>query len=122
MKKIYYFAALLLVTLISWPANKVFAQVPVTENTPSIESICQILVTPSPATWLIVGFDPFSDEFAESTFSVTYANPGPDNCRFVPSFELTLPPVGLSQKTGPRINYSILNLAETKEVTPRALR
>lgn len=83
---------------------------------------CQVSVTPSPPSWIILGHDPFSNDLAESTFNVTFTNQGGADCTFTPSFELAQPPYGLSKGSGARIRYSILNLTDSIDVTPRALR
>lgn len=83
---------------------------------------CQLRVTASPASWMINGIDPFSDQNAEGTFSAMFVNEGSGECRFTPVFELRLPPFGLSKGTGKPIAYALVNLTESLDVTPRAGR
>lgn len=98
------------------------AQTPSSVSTDLPGSLCQVVVVPSPPSWIISGYDPFSDDLAEGTFNVTFTNQGTADCVFSPNFELAQPPFGLSKGTGQRIRYSILNLTEAQDVTPRALR
>lgn len=83
---------------------------------------CQLRVTASPASWMINGIDPFSDQNAEGTFSAMFVNEGSGECRFTPVFELRQPPFGLSKGTGKPIAYALVNLTESLDVTPRAGR
>jgi hypothetical protein len=83
---------------------------------------CQLRVTASPASWMINGIDPFSEQMAEGTFSAMFINDGTADCRFTPVFELRQPPFGLSKGTGKPIGYALLNLSESQDVTPRAGR
>ncbi len=83
---------------------------------------CQVAVTPSPSSWIIDGFDPFGNDLAEATFSVTFLNQGSADCRFSPNFELAQPPFGLSNGSGTRIPYALINLTQSQDVTPRAGR
>ncbi len=87
---------------------------------------CNVIVTASPPSWIINGFDPFSQDVAEATFNVTFTNQGSADCIFSPNFELAQPPFGLTNDgragQGERISYAILNLTEAQDVTPRALR
>jgi hypothetical protein len=83
---------------------------------------CDVRITASPASWMISGIDPFSDQSAEGTFSAIYVNDGAADCRFTPVFELRQPPFGLSKGTGKPIGYALLNLTESQDVTPRTGR
>lgn len=83
---------------------------------------CQLRVTTNPASWMINGIDPFSEQIAEGTFSAMFINEGTADCRFTPAFELRQPPFGLSKGTGKPIGYALLNLSESQDVTPRAGR
>jgi hypothetical protein len=83
---------------------------------------CQLRVTASPASWMINGIDPFSEQMAEGTFSAMFINDGTADCRFTPVFELRQPPFGLSKGAGKPIGYALLNLSESQDVTPRAGR
>ncbi len=83
---------------------------------------CVLRINPTPASWIIEGFDPFGDSLAEGTFSVTFINEGGVECRFTPVVDLRQPPFGLSKGTGKPIGYALLNLSDTQDVTPRAGR
>ena len=98
------------------------AQAPAAVSPDLPGSTCRVAVTPSPPSWIITGYDPFSDDLAEATFNVTFTNQGSADCVFTPNFELAQPPFGMSKGTGRRVRYSILNLTEAQDVTPRALR
>ena len=102
---------------ISLLAAQAHAQSPVT---PSAQ--CQLRVTTSPASWMINGIDPFSEQIAEGTFSAMIVNEGSADCRFTPVFEMRQPPFGLSKGTGKPIRYALINLTESLDVTPRAGR
>lgn len=106
---------------ISMLAAQVHAQSPGPNGRPA-SAQCQLRITPSPASWMINGIDPFSDQNAEGTFSATIVNEGSTDCRFTPVFELRQPPFGLSKGTGKPIGYSLVNLTESLDVTPRAGR
>lgn len=83
---------------------------------------CLLRVNPAPASWIIDGYDPFSDSIPEGTFGVTFVNDGGAECRFVPVFELRQPPFGLSSGMGRPVGYALVNLTDTVDVTPRAGR
>ena len=83
---------------------------------------CRIRVTPSPASWIIAGYDPFANEEAQGTYSVTYVNDGDGVCAFTPSFELREPPLGLSDGLEAPLKYAIVDLTEARDVTPRSGR
>lgn len=87
-----------------------------------IQSECRIRATAAPASWIIEGYDPFGNSTPEATFSVTFTNDSDADCRFIPTWELAQPPFGLSKGTGKRIGYAILDLSESRDVTPRAGR
>lgn len=89
---------------------------------PSQSTECLLRVNPAPASWIIQGFDPFGDSIPEGTFGVTFVNEGGGECRFTPTFELRQPPFGLSKGIGKPIRYALLNLTDTRDVTPRAGR
>lgn len=103
-----------------WTAQ-VAAQAPIAAGGANIAQ-CEVRITTSPASWMINGIDPFSDQSAEGTFSALYVNDGAADCRFTPVFELRQPPFGLSKGTGKPIGYALLNLTESQDVTPRAGR
>ncbi|WP_239016628.1 hypothetical protein [Sphingorhabdus pulchriflava] len=102
---------------ISLLAAQAHAQSPVTSS-----AQCQLRVTASPASWMINGIDPFSEQIAEGTFSAMIVNEGNADCRFTPVFEMRQPPFGLSKGTGKPIRYALINLTESLDVTPRAGR
>lgn len=81
---------------------------------------CLVRVNPTPASWIIEGYDPFGDSIAEGTFSVTFVNEGGADCSFTPTFELSEQAFGLSKGTGKSIRYAVLNLSNPRDVTPRA--
>jgi len=110
---------LLAIGMAGW-AQIASAQAPLPAD--PLASQCRVLVTPAPPSWEISGFDPFGDTLAEGTFNVTFLNQSDVECEFIPNFELTLPPFGLSKGTGTRIPYAILDLNESQDVTPRAGR
>jgi hypothetical protein len=83
---------------------------------------CIVRTNVSPTSWIIQGYDPFGGSSAEGTFGVTFVNEGTAECRFTPTFELRQPPFGLSKGTGKPIGYALLNLTDTRDVTPRAGR
>ncbi|WP_417592840.1 hypothetical protein [Parasphingorhabdus sp.] len=83
---------------------------------------CQLRINPTPASWIITGFDPFADAMPEGTFGVTFVNEGGAECRFTPTFELRQPPFGLSKGMGKPVRYALLNLTDTHDVTPRSGR
>lgn len=92
------------------------------QKPPAAPAQCQLRITASPASWMINGIDPFSEQMAEGTFSAMFINDGTTDCRFTPVFELRQPPFGLSKGTGKPIGYALLNLSESQDVTPRAGR
>jgi hypothetical protein len=98
-------------------ATPALAQAPVVPTTD-----CLVRVQTSPASWIIQGYDPFGGSSPEGTFGVTIVNEGGAECRFTPVFELQRPPFGLSNgnNNGHRIDYALLNLTDTQDVTPRA--
>lgn len=102
-------------------AAPVIAQVPVGAGGVHATE-CLLRVNPAPASWIIQGFDPFADAIAEGTFGVTFINEGAAECRFTPTFELRQPPFGLSKGSGKPIGYALLNLTDTRDVTPRSGR
>jgi hypothetical protein len=73
----------------------------------------------APSAWMIEGYDPFSGTAPEATFAITFTNEGSGECQFAPVFRSDQPPFGLSRGTGRSIGYSLLNLTETDDVTPR---
>lgn len=83
---------------------------------------CRIRIVTAPAAWLIDSYDPFAGHLAEGTYSVTFSNDGGSECAFVPTFELSQPPFGLSRGTGRPVGYAILDLNDTRDVTPRVGR
>lgn len=83
---------------------------------------CQLRINPAPASWIITGYDPFAESLPEGTFSVTFVNEGGAECRFMPLFDLSEPPFGLSKGTGKPVGYALLNLTDTQDVTPRSGR
>lgn len=83
---------------------------------------CQLRVNPTPSSWIIQGYDPFSGTIPEGTFGVTFINEGGAECRFTPAFELTQPPFGLSIGIGKPVDYALVNLTDTRDATPRAGR
>ncbi len=89
---------------------------------PAGPSECLVRMTATPTSWLIQGFDPFGNQNPEGTFNVTFVNEGGVECRFVPVFELSQPPFGLSTGSGKRVGYAVLNLTDSRDVTPRAGR
>ena len=101
-------------------AQLVSAQAPIPAD--PLATQCRILVSPAPPSWEISGFDPFGDTIPDATFSVNFLNQSDLECEFLPNFELTQPPFGLSKGTGARITYAILDLNESQDVTPRAGR
>lgn len=109
--------SLLPALLLAVPA---LAQTP--PNAMARPSDCLVRTSAAPASWMIQGHDPFSDQYPEGTFSVTFVNEGGSECRFTPAFELTQPPFGLSTGSGKRLGYEVRNLADFRDVTPRAGR
>lgn len=83
---------------------------------------CRVNVNPAPASWIIQGYDPFSGSIPEGTFGVTFVNDGGAECRFKPTFVLRQPPFGLSKGSEKPVRYALLNLTDTRDVTPRAGR
>ena len=83
---------------------------------------CLIRAAAAPVSWLIQGYDPFGGAIPEGTFGVTFYNDGMGECRFTPVFELVQPPFGLSKGTGKRIDYALLSLTDTQDVTPRSVQ
>jgi hypothetical protein len=83
---------------------------------------CRIVINPAPSAWIIQGHDPFGTAVPEATFGVTFTNGSASECRFAPVFELDQPPFGLSKGNGNRINYALVNLTDSQDVTPRAGR
>lgn len=83
---------------------------------------CLIRINATPTSWLITGYDPFGGSVPEATFSATFRNDGVAECRFSPSFELDQPPFGLSKGAGRPIGYALLNMSDSRDVTPRAGR
>jgi hypothetical protein len=83
---------------------------------------CRVRIDLAPSTWIIEGFDPFGSSAAESTFSVTLSNAGSAACHFVPVFRIDEPPFGLSNGRGSRIAYSVFNVTDSYDATPRAGR
>ncbi len=83
---------------------------------------CLVRMNATPTSWLIQGFDPFGDQNAEATFSISFVNEGGAQCRFAPVFELAQPPFGLSAAQARRIGYALVNLTDSQDVTPRAGR
>jgi hypothetical protein len=89
---------------------------------PPAETGCIVRMNAVPSAWMIQGYDPFGGSVPEGTFGVTFMNEGSEDCRFTPHFELNQPPFGLSKGTGKPIQYALLNLTDTADVTPRAGR
>ncbi|MGN3975263.1 hypothetical protein [Tsuneonella sp. SYSU-LHT278] len=82
-------------------------------------SDCRVRVNATPAAWIIRGYDPYESTLPESTFSVTFTNDGAQECRFTPVFQLDDPPIGMSSGVGRTIGYSLINLSDARDVTPR---
>lgn len=101
-------------------AAPALAQTPAIPNAQSTD--CLLRVNPAPSSWIIDGHDPFSGTVPEGTFGVTFINEGGAECRFTPRFELNLPPFGLSKGIGRPVEYALVNLTDTRDVTPRAGR
>lgn len=89
---------------------------------PTRPTDCMVQVTTAPASWLIQGYDPYGSSLPEGTFSITFVNDGGTECRFVPLFDLSQPPFGLSKGTGKPIGYALVNLTDSQDVTPRSGR
>lgn len=83
---------------------------------------CQLSVNPTPASWIITGFDPFAESLPQGTFGVTFVNEGGAECRFTPTVELSDPPFGLTKGTSQPVGYALLNITDTQDVTPRTGR
>jgi len=88
---------------------------------------CLVRVNAAPSAWLIQGYDPFGGTAAEATFGATFTNDGEGECRFRPIFQLDQPPFGLrkdngSSGNGKPINYALLSMWDSQDVTPRAGR
>lgn len=81
---------------------------------------CLVVVTASPGSWVIQGYDPFDSGPAEGVYSITYTNAGTGECRFTPVFELDQPPFGLRGGTGSPIGYALVDITNSLDVTPRA--
>lgn len=81
---------------------------------------CRVRINTAPSSWVIQGYDPFSGEIAEGTYSVTFVNDSAAQCSFTPKFQLQQPPFGLSKGSGRPVSYAILNLSEARDVTPRS--
>lgn len=88
----------------------------------AIRTDCLVRMSAVPAAWMIRGYDPFGTEIPQATFNVTFINDGGTECRFVPLFDLSQPPFGLSKGTGKPIGYALVNLTDAQDVTPRAGR
>lgn len=110
----------LMTTGLAFLAQVAYAQASVSAD--PLASHCRVLVSPAPPSWEISGFDPFGDTAAEGTFSVSFTNQSDVECEFTANFELTQPPFGLSKGSASRLNYAILDLNESQDVTPRAGR
>ena len=83
---------------------------------------CMVRMNAVPAAWMIRGYDPFGTEIPQATFNITFVNDGDSECRFVPLFDLSQPPFGLSKGTDKPIGYALVNLTDAQDVTPRAGR
>jgi hypothetical protein len=80
---------------------------------------CRIRVNASPSAWIIRGYDPFGSAPAGDIFGVTLTNDSQVQCSFAPVFRLEQPPFGLARATGKPIRYTIENLIDSQDVTPR---
>jgi hypothetical protein len=81
---------------------------------------CRIRMTAAPTVWMIQGHDPFGTERPEGTFGATFTNESGKACAFEPVFELAQPPFGLSNGPGRQIRYTLMDMDQTRDVTPRS--
>lgn len=86
------------------------------------QTACRVRMTSSPSSWIINGYDPFGGSAADGVYAITFTNDGTSECRFRPVFELAQPPFGLRASAGDPISYSIIDLTNSQDVTPRAGR
>lgn len=116
LRSLLILAATTLSASVSAQAQNVQAQ-------PASAAQCLIRINAAPASWIIQGYDPFGGSSLEGTFGLTIVNEGTAECRFSPVFEVQQPSFGLTKNgTGKPIGYALLNLTDTQDVTPRALR
>lgn len=102
-------------------ASPAFAQGNGNGSGPS-SSACSIRMVAAPPSWIIEGYDPFGAATPEATFSVTFTNDSTAECKFEPVFELAQPPFGLSSGRGRQIDYTLVNLSQSVDATPRSGR
>lgn len=106
-------------------ATALFAAPALAQTTPAATARspeCLVRITATPASWLIQGFDPFDNRSPEGSFNVTFFNEGGSECRITPVFELPQPPFGLKKNGGTAVRYALLNLSDSRDVTPYAAR
>lgn len=91
-------------------------------NNSNSPNSCLIRANATPTSWMIQGYDPFGGSIPEGTFGITFVNEGSSECSFTPTFELVQPPFGLSTGTGRPVDYALLSMTDSQDVTPRAGR
>lgn len=79
---------------------------------------CDLQIDNAAINWTIPGYDPLGNDVPSALFDLTFRNEGTGDCQFVPILSLPGEPYGLSDGSGDRIPYAVIDRYATYDMTP----
>jgi hypothetical protein len=80
---------------------------------------CQLRIEAAQTSWTIQGYDPFGGGTPVGEFDLTFVNDGTGECRVRSAVDLSTEPFGLDQGAAARIAYTLVDLGDDHDITPR---